>query len=110
MLWGLVASRQPLGATVHRFLAWRPLQLVGLSSYSTYLVHDVLFKALEPHLHGLPTLAQVALLAPLGVAAGVAMYLVVEVPVMRFKDRYFGASWKKQAAAVDTPGPMGTKS
>lgn len=110
MLWGLVASRQPLGATVHRFLAWRPLQLIGLSSYSIYLVHDVLFKVLEPHLHGLPTLAQVVLLAPLGVAAGVTMYLVVEVPVMRLKDRYFGASWKKQAAAADTPGSMGTKS
>ncbi|MGV3017184.1 acyltransferase family protein [Rothia sp. 88186D007BW] len=110
MLWGLVASRQPLGAAVHRFLAWRPLQLIGLSSYSIYLVHDVLFKALEPHLHGLPNPAQVALLAPLGVAAGVAIYLVVEVPVMHFKDRHFGAGWKKEPGAVDTAGPMGTKS
>lgn len=98
ILWGLVASRQPLGAAIHRALAWRPLQLVGLSSYSIYLVHDVLFKALEPSLHSLPLVAQVAILATIGIGAGVLMYLVVEIPVQRFKDRYFSSSWKKQAA------------
>lgn len=108
MLWGLAAARQPLGAYVHRVLAWQPLQLVGLSSYSIYLVHDVLFKAIEPYLHGWTTLAQVALLAPLGVGVGVLMYLSVEVPVMRFKDRHFGAKWKKHAAKK-APGHRATR-
>ncbi|MFW0118687.1 acyltransferase family protein [Rothia sp. P5764] len=107
MLWGLVASRQPLGAAIHRFLAWRPLQLIGLSSYSIYLVHDVLFKAIEGHLQDLPLLAQVALLVPPGLLSGVLIYLMVEVPVQRFKDRRFGASWKQDQkpapAPADTP-------
>ncbi|WP_421084406.1 acyltransferase family protein [Rothia nasimurium] len=99
ILWGLVGSRQPLGAAVHRMLAWRPLQLIGLSSYSIYLVHDVLFKALEPSLHSLPLVAQVALLATVGIGAGVLMYLIVEIPVQRFKERYFSSSWKKEQKA-----------
>lgn len=105
MLWGLVASRQPLGATIHRWLAWRPLQLIGLSSYSIYLVHDILYKAIEGHLEALPVAAQVGILVPPGVIAGVLIYLIVEVPVQRFKERRFSANWKKpkSAHAVGVP-------
>ena len=100
MLWGLVGSRQPLGDAIHRLLAWKPLQIIGLSSYSIYLVHDVLNKMIEPYLHGWSTLAQVALLVPLGLGAGVLMYLLIEIPVQKFKDRHFASSWKKQEQAA----------
>lgn len=96
MLWGLVAARQPLGARIHRALAARPLQLIGLSSYSIYLVHDSLFKAIEPSIEFLPVYAQILLLVPVGIAAGCLIYLVVEIPVQRFKERFFGAKWKQQ--------------
>lgn len=96
MLWGLVASRQPLGESIHRLLAWRPLQLLGLSSYSIYLVHDVLYKAFEPYLRGLPMAAQIALLVPVGIGVGILIYVSIEIPVQQFKDRWFGASWKNQ--------------
>lgn len=102
MLWGLVAARQPLGARLHRALAWRPLQIIGLASYSIYLVHDVLSKIIEPHLEALPLYAQVPILVTVGLVAGCLIYWIVEIPVQRFKERYFGARWKQTSEVPAT--------
>ncbi len=102
VLWGQVASRQGLGNLVMSILQWRFLQVLGLSSYSIYLVHDVLYKLLEPHLHFLPKPLLVLVLVAIGLAAGILLWKVVEVPALAWKDRHFAsANTKSEMAAAN---------
>lgn len=92
ILWGQVALRQPLGNKLMKLLQWRFLQLLGLSSYSIYLSHDVLYKIIEPHLGFLPYPVMILLMVAMGLAMGIAMYKFVEIPALIFKDRYFASA------------------
>jgi peptidoglycan/LPS O-acetylase OafA/YrhL len=70
-----------------RFLNWRPVMFIGTLSYSLYLVHDVLFRAvarLWPQLHGWQR-AAISLAA--SVTAAWAIYVLVERPCARLRKR-----------------------
>ncbi len=99
ILWGLTEVRSPLGQKLHDFLQWRFLQVLGLSSYSIYLLHDVLNKALEPFFEHLPRLVSLPILVVLGVAGGIAIWKFIELPAQRFKDRHFASANAKSEMA-----------
>lgn len=100
VLWGQVARRQPLGTKLMKLLQWRFLQLLGLSSYSIYLSHDVIYRLVEPHLEFLPRPVMVLLMVALGLAVGIAMYKFVEIPALAYKDRHFAsANYKAEQEA-----------
>jgi peptidoglycan/LPS O-acetylase OafA/YrhL len=70
-----------------RFLNWRPVVFIGTLSYSLYLVHDVLLRAvarLWPQSHGWQR-------APISLAASIiaawAIYVLVERPCARLRKR-----------------------
>ncbi len=73
-----------------RPLQWRPLRFVGGLSYSLYLLHHVVLRAVHWHLPlgGLPS-ALVALLVALGLAW--ALQVLVERPCARLRRRLAGA-------------------
>lgn len=95
ILWGLTERRAPLGQKLHDALQWRVLQVLGLSSYSIYLLHDVLYKGLEPYLAGLPTVVSLPLLVALGIIGGVAIWKYIELPAQAFKERHFASANSK---------------
>lgn len=71
------------GSLCYRFLACRPLQLIGLASYSVYLWHQpVLAFARLRSLHAL-SLADELGLAAISVALGVLTWKFIEIPAKR---------------------------
>ncbi|NUU16851.1 acyltransferase [Cellulomonas humilata] len=73
--------RQVFGAVVGA----RPVQIIGLASYSIYLVHLVAGHALRPLTQGWPFPARFVLTASVGVALGVAVWHFLERPVEAYK-------------------------
>lgn len=71
------------GSLIYRFLACRPLQLIGLSSYSAYLWHQpVLAFARLRSLDAL-SLAEALTLAVLSIALGLLTWKFIEIPSKR---------------------------
>jgi len=71
---------------VFRPLNWRPMRFIGAISYTLYLVHHTVIKAVTQHSHlaGIP-FALVALL--LSIAIAWSMYVLVETPCARLRKR-----------------------
>ncbi|MBI9116204.1 acyltransferase family protein [Sanguibacter suaedae] len=85
ILYGLLPGDSVVRRTFYRFCSSRFVSLVGLASYSIYLVHLSLIYALEPYLAELPWFLRFGVSVVVGVGAGIAMYKVVEVPVHRWR-------------------------
>lgn len=92
ILWGLAeGNRGPLGSLVMRVCAWRPVQVIGFASYSVYLAHYVAMSALQGL--GVPREGPfIALHVLVGTAVGVAVWKLVEVPVLDWRARHRLAS------------------
>lgn len=88
-LWGLgFAALVLLGSrrgAVFSALSWSPLALLGVASYSVYLVHEPLVATIDKHaplpLRNSPLVMVVAIVAAL--VAGMLFHLAVERPFMR---------------------------
>jgi len=78
----------------------RPVQVIGLASYSIYLVHLVAGHALRPLTEGWPFPARFLLTATVGVVLGIAVWHVVERPVEAYK-----AALMARRRAARTPAP-----
>lgn len=87
IMWGLVGASGPAGRALNRFLKLQIVQLLGLASYSIYLVHLIVIRALEPVTAGLPEPVTVVLGVVLGTGAGVLAWWGIEEPVMRWRQR-----------------------
>ncbi|QRZ61850.1 acyltransferase [Rothia sp. ZJ932] len=110
ILWGLTERRGALGQKLHDALQWRVLQVLGLSSYSIYLLHDVVNKALEPYFEHLPVPVSLLVLVVLGIAGGVAIWKFIELPAQAFKDRHFAsANTKAEMAATSERNQLETR-
>lgn len=70
----------------------RIVNVIGLASYSIYLVHYVLGHLLEPLTAGAPAPVAVAVFVVAGVGAGIGIYYLVEVPAHRLKVRLYTSS------------------
>lgn len=87
IVYGLLPGTGLSRTLLHRISTWRPVETIGLASYSIYLVHLVISGLLAPLFIGLPQ--PVALIAQViaGCAAGITMYYWVEVPSHRLRIR-----------------------
>lgn len=109
VLWGLHGPTGRLGARVLAGMRWKPVQLLGLASYSIYLLHLGAGHALSAVFGELPGPAGVALRVLVGTVAGIACWWFVEEPVARWHHRRRTAR-RPAAAAAATPVPAGQTS
>jgi peptidoglycan/LPS O-acetylase OafA/YrhL len=86
ILYGLLPGQSALRRLFYSVSATPLVSLIGLASYSIYLVHHVVNNALRDAI-ALPQVLEVAVLASIGVAAGILIYLKVEVPVHQWNAR-----------------------
>lgn len=103
ILYGMFPSRGPVKRAFYAVSTWKPVAIVGLASYSIYLVHLIADNLLRGYIMGWPELLRVMTLVVIGVAAGVAIYYAVEVPVLRWRNRQKDS--KKPASEVERAGP-----
>lgn len=85
ILYGLTART---GLTQRAFSAisvWKPVELIGLASYSIYLVHLTVILLMQPLVASLPAVLSAPALMLFGVAVGIAMYVWVEKPAHRLR-------------------------
>lgn len=79
ILYGLLPGGGPFRRILYSVSQWRLVSLVGLSSYSIYLVHLVLMNYLRDLLN-VPMPVSVAVLSLIGIGAGMVVYQLIEVP------------------------------
>lgn len=103
IMWGLVGAGGPMGRALNRFMKLQIVQLLGLASYSIYLVHLIVIRALEPVTAGLPEPITIVLGVVLGTGAGVLVWWGVEEPVVKWRQR----KKAKSAAATTALNPKG---
>lgn len=87
ILYGLTATTGRISRFVGQISASKVVTVVGLSSYSIYLVHHVLIHALDGAAQSLPPALGSAVLTLIGLGAGIASYYVIERPVLALKTR-----------------------
>ncbi len=102
VLWGLHGPTGRLGTRALAVMRWTPVQLLGLASYSIYLLHLGTGHALTALVGELPGPAGVALRVLAGTAAGIACWWFVEEPVARWHHRRRAA---RSATATAAPVP-----
>ncbi|MCQ1954395.1 acyltransferase [Arthrobacter sp. zg-Y238] len=87
IIYGMVPATTRFKRPFYRAMGWAPIQLVGLASYSIYLVHYPLAKFFAPVLSEMPMLASVAILSTAGVISGILLYQLVEIPALHLRKR-----------------------
>ncbi|QSX76040.1 acyltransferase [Lysobacter arenosi] len=87
VVYGLIQKESWLRRLVQRVAELRPVQIVGLASYSIYLVHLSIYELTSSLFAGWPKPLAVTALSVSGVAVGVIIWRFVELPVERFKKR-----------------------
>lgn len=87
ILYGLLPGQTPLKYMFVTIAQWRPISVIGLASYSIYLVHYVIGNAASPWMVGLPHPVQIVAFIILGVGGGIALYFLAEVPAHKLKVR-----------------------
>ena len=107
VLWGLHGPTGRIGTRVLAGMRWKPIQLLGLASYSIYLLHLGAGHALSAVFGELPGPAGVALRVLVGTVAGIACWWCVEEPVARWHHRRRAA---RRPAAAAAPVPAGQTS
>ncbi|MFC5577712.1 acyltransferase family protein [Lysobacter niabensis] len=88
VVYGLIQTESGLRRLMQCLANVSVVQTVGLASYSIYLVHLSLNHLLLPVLAGWPKASVVILLSVLGMAAGVMIWRLIEVPVESYKRRF----------------------
>lgn len=86
IMYGLLSGRGAARVLFYKLSQHKLVALIGLSSYSIYLVHLVLMNLLRPWLQ-FPGPINVLILSVMGVAAGIAVYTIIEVPVHKWSKR-----------------------
>jgi peptidoglycan/LPS O-acetylase OafA/YrhL len=88
ILWGMVESNSELKRRILTLLAWRPIQIVGLASYSIYLVHFVVIQILFDAFPNIPTGLAIPLFVLIGSGIGIGIYYAVEVPILKWRVQF----------------------
>ncbi|WP_020671886.1 acyltransferase family protein [Amycolatopsis nigrescens] len=94
----VIASTTLSPVPAPRFLSWRPLVTVGLASYSLYLWHEPVLRALD----GIGLLPSGSTASAFGVTA--VLLLVVAIPVALLSYQAIEKTGMKIAAAFDSNG------
>ena len=85
--YGLMPTGSAVQRGFYRLAGARWVQLVGLASYSIYLVHFPLIELVGALAPDAPPGLQFALNITLGVGVGALCYRFVEVPVLQWRQR-----------------------
>lgn len=89
--YGLLVAGAPgstIASTFSRITNLHIFQLIGRASYSIYLVHYPLIYGMRGWWHGFHTWWDALAGIVVGVSAGVALWLIVERPIERLKNRF----------------------
>ncbi len=70
---------------VARLVSWRPVQAVGLASYSIYLLHGPVLLALEPVMPAWPAALLVAIRVVISLVTGYLLYALLETRVLEYR-------------------------
>lgn len=81
ILWGFAPTGSRLRSAAFRVLEHRVVQVIGLASYSIYLAHLVVITAVAPAMSALPFPVRVVALVVVGLASGLVIYALVELPI-----------------------------
>lgn len=79
-------------------LQWRPLAVIGIASYSLYLWHVPVIKALVDGGSSTGFVVLTAIAVPVSVAVALASYAAIESPFLRLRRQ-----WARSAAKQDPP-------
>lgn len=85
LIYGFFPGESPLKRAFLAVCGWKPVALLGLASYSIYLVHLILDIALFPLIESWPLGARVLILVISGVALGISCYFLIEIPVQTWR-------------------------
>ena len=85
ILYGLLPGHGPLRRYFYAISSWAPVSIIGLASYSIYLVHLVLVDGLRNLLPGFPLWSSVAILSAVGLGTGIGIFYLVERPAHKFR-------------------------
>lgn len=78
-------------------LQWRPLALVGVASYSLYLWHVPVIKALIDGGTSTGFAVLTVIAVPVSIAVALASYAVIESPFLRLRRQWAGSAAKQEA-------------
>ncbi|MGW9345904.1 acyltransferase family protein, partial [Streptomyces albidoflavus] len=87
IVYGLLPGGGPTRWLFNRLSTWRPVEVIGLASYSIYLVHLTVVDAIAPQLAEVAAPIAMASGIVIGCAVGMAMYYWIEVPVHNLRVR-----------------------
>jgi peptidoglycan/LPS O-acetylase OafA/YrhL len=97
LLYGMHTSSTFLRRTFRRVVSVRWLQIVGLSSYSIYLIHYPVKFLLDSIVHDLPFIFRVLLIAFTGILFGLASYYLLELQALKVRRSIEFRRAKRQA-------------
>jgi peptidoglycan/LPS O-acetylase OafA/YrhL len=108
ILYGFGNNRSPVRVAFNAIARIRIVQLIGLASYSIYLVHMIAMYYSDRWVDPLPRAVSLLALIIVGIVPGVFVYLGVERPVQRMRYRQqslrqAGEPADEQAVAATTP-------
>ena len=86
--YGLLPGKGIIRRPFYAFSRWRPIELLGLASYSIYLAHLILAGLLEPYLLDVSPFVSVPVIAAIGVGGGLLVWWAVEEPARRYRQRH----------------------
>lgn len=87
IVYGFMQGSNVIRSGFNKMVGSGVVSLIGLASYSIYLVHLVLMLQISPLLESWPDWLSLTFLATIGVSAGVLLYKWVEVPVHNWRIR-----------------------
>lgn len=96
ILYGLMPAPGRMSSIVGRISASKVVTVIGLSSYSIYLVHDILTHAMRDAVQFLPSVVSIPLMILVGTGVGIGSYYCIERPALKLKARLE----KRRKAAV----------
>jgi peptidoglycan/LPS O-acetylase OafA/YrhL len=103
ILWGLLPNGTWFEDRVYRILSWRWVQFIGLASYSLYIAHGVVMMLLRQNVFDRwPLMLRGPLLLICGGAAGILLYVAVEIPVQKWR-RLKNLSAEIETSSKSTP-------
>lgn len=85
ILYGMMPNETRAKTLMFRLAGWKPVLVIGLASYSIYLVHYTLVETFVILIPDAPALLTLVVGIVLGLGAGIAMYYFIEIPAQKLK-------------------------
>lgn len=83
IIYGLLPGDGPIRRVFYALSKWRWVSILGLASYSIYLVHLLVMEGMRRYLV-LPLPLEALVLSGVGVGVGIGIYQLIEVPAHRY--------------------------